>query len=127
MTPPRDPTTKDWVKTAMYVVIALIVIMGSALVLTSFSWPVGMLVWLAVFVAGSLYLLVRWHARATAYRCAVCGYEFTISTLLDLTSPHVPDKKFLKCPQCGKRSWAMILMRDAHSHYPSSSRCLHSR
>jgi DNA-directed RNA polymerase subunit RPC12/RpoP len=97
----------------VYVGVALVVIVGSAILMALYSWPAGMLIWLLVFVAGTLFLLVRWHARATAYRCSACGEEFTISAFVDFFSPHIPDKKLLKCPKCGKRGWSKILMRDS--------------
>jgi hypothetical protein len=29
----------------------------------------------------------------------------------DFAGLQVPDKKYLKCPQCGKRDWARVLMK----------------
>ena len=54
--------------------------------------------------------LIWWHARNTAYRCGACGHEFVVSVWRDAFSPHMIETKYLKCPGCGKRSWAKALV-----------------
>jgi len=107
--PYRSVTTKNWLKAGLYILLTITIVAGGAALLSQFEMT-GIIVWL-VIAAGSMYLLVRWHANSTAYRCAACGHEFVISVFTDLISPHFFSKKYLKCPQCDKRSWATILMR----------------
>jgi len=109
--PYREVTKKDWWKVAAYILLRLAIMAVTAVILIPLAWPVGLVVWLAVIVGGSLFLLVRWHAGSTAYRCPSCEHEFEISVFTDLISPQVPDKKYLKCPQCGKRNWAAVLIK----------------
>lgn len=113
--PYREVTAKDWRKVALYILLALLVIAVSGWLLIPLAKPIGMIVWLAVIVAGALFFLVKWHARSTAYRCPACGQEFEISILADFISPQVPDKKYLKCPHCGRREWAAVLMKEEWS------------
>ena len=110
--PYREVTKSDWWRVGAYTLLAVAIIAITALILIPVAWPVGLVVWLALFVSGDLFLLVRWHANSTAYRCPACEHEFELSVFTDLVSPHVPDKKYLKCPQCGKRNWATVLMKD---------------
>lgn len=56
-------------------------------------------------------IIVRWHAGVTAYRCTQCGHEFEITTMTNFLSPHLPERKYLKCPACGKRDWMTVLMK----------------
>jgi len=107
----REVTKRDWWRVGGYILLTAVVIVVSATILIPVSWPVGIIVWLVVFVSGSLFLLVRWHANNTAYRCSACGYEFEISVLTDFASLQVPDGKYLRCPQCRKRNWATVLMK----------------
>jgi DNA-directed RNA polymerase subunit RPC12/RpoP len=65
-----------------------------------------------------LFLLVRWHARHYGYCCGHCGAEFEISTFTDFISPHILEAKYLRCPQCGKRSWAQTRAK-VHAHAQS--------
>ena len=106
----RSVTTVDWLKTGLYILLMIVITVVAAILLSELGL-VGIVLWAAIF-AGSLFLLVRWHAHSTAYRCPSCAEVFTISTLTDLISPQVPQGKYLTCPGCGKRSWATILMRD---------------
>jgi len=105
----RSITAKDWLKAGLYILLTITLISVSAALLSQFEMT-GIIVWL-VIAAGSMYLLVRWHANSTAYRCAMCNHEFEIPVFTDLISPHFFSKKYLKCPQCDKRSWTTILMR----------------
>ena len=109
--PYREVTRRDWWRVGGYVLLTVAVIVVTGAILIPVAWPVGLIVWLATFVSGTLFLLVRWHANNTAYRCPACGYEFEISAFTDFASLQVPDKKYLKCPQCGKRNWATVLMK----------------
>jgi DNA-directed RNA polymerase subunit RPC12/RpoP len=110
--PYRQPTSRDRWKTGLYILLTITVIIVTGLLLIQMFETIGLVVWLAVFVMGIMLLLVRWHAKNTAYRCRVCGHEFEISTGTDLISPHLPEKKYLRCPQCGKRSWKTVLVKD---------------
>ena len=109
--PYRDVTKRDWWRVSGYTLLTVAFIVVTAVILIPMARPVGIIVWLAIFVSGGLFLLVRWHAKSTAYRCPACDHEFEISAFTDLASLQVPDKKYLKCPQCGKRNWATVLMK----------------
>jgi DNA-directed RNA polymerase subunit RPC12/RpoP len=102
--PYRAVTKKDWWRVGVYILLTIVVVVATAAILIPIAPPVGFIVWLVMFAGGGLFLLVRWHANRTAYRCPACGHEFEISVLVDFVSPQVPDKKYLKCPQCGKRN-----------------------
>lgn len=110
--PYRKVTGRDWWRVGGYLLVVGVVVVGSAVILVPWAWPIGLVVWLAVFASGSLFLLVRWHARHTAYRCPACGREFEISVLTDFASLQIPNKKYLKCPECGQRHWSVVLMKD---------------
>ena len=109
--PYREATKGDGWRAGAYIILTIAVPVASAAMLIPVAWPIGFAVWLALFAGGSLYLLVRRHAKSTAYRCPACRHEFEISVLSDLASPQLPGKKYLQCPQCGKRNWATVLMK----------------
>ena len=108
--PNREGTRKDQLKLGAYILLTILVIAAGAAVLLPGSRPFEMGLWLAIFFCG-LFLLFRYHANNTAYRCPQCGHEFEISVLTDFISPHTTTKKYLKCPQCGKRKWATVLLK----------------
>lgn len=45
-------------------------------------------------------------SRGVDYRCSNCGKDFSISPTTGFLAPHNMMRKLLKCPYCGKRSWA---------------------
>lgn len=63
-------------------------------------------------VFAPLFLLILYHARNTAYRCKHCGHEFAVPVWRDAFSPHMFETKYLRCPVCGKRSWAKAPVRE---------------
>jgi DNA-directed RNA polymerase subunit RPC12/RpoP len=119
--PYREVTARDWKRVSLSVSLAVLIICVSAAALVSRFWPIGLLVWLVLFVGGSLVVLIRWHADVTAYRCGACGHEFEITALVDFISPHMVSTKYLKCPSCGRRSWATVLMKEECGRPPSTS------
>lgn len=108
--PYRAATKNDWLKVGAYILLTILVIAAGAAVLIPGLSLFEMGLWLVIFFGG-LFLLVRWHAHSTAYRCPGCGHEFEISVLTDFISPHTAEKKYLKCPQCGKKRWATVLLK----------------
>lgn len=100
----RKTTKKDWYRTA-FVLLLFIALIGlfSVLLLPDYWY-----FWLLIIATGTL-LLVIWHTKNFAYRCPACGEVFEVSTLENFLSPSSINKKYLKCPKCGKRGWAEIL------------------
>jgi len=107
----RDVTGIDRLKVVGYMMLMILFNVVTAVVLMPRDWPWGFLIWLIVCFCGSLFLLVRWHARVTAYRCPTCAEEFEISIMSDFISPHLPNKKYLKCPHCDEKGWVEVLMK----------------
>ncbi len=105
-----ESTREDWRKTFSYIAVLVVInVIGTFFLLPAFWY-----IWL-ILIAGSLFLLVRWHAKNFAYRCPKCGHEFEISTSRDFISPHGSSKsigwKYLKCPKCHERSRATVLRK----------------
>jgi len=107
----RKSNRKDWLKTLVYITAYLAILGFTGIYLLLSYWYV----WISL-VAGGLVILVFWHAKATAYHCPRCGYEFEISLLTDFLSPHGVTKdggwKYLKCPNCSNRSRMKILVKE---------------
>jgi len=107
----RDVTKADQWKVVFYLVLMILFNVLTAVLLFPVARLWGFLAWLVLCFGTSLCLLVRWHAKVTAYRCPHCDRAYEISFFTDFISPHYPNKKYLKCPHCGQRGWAEILMK----------------
>lgn len=107
----REVTRADQLEGVAYIGLMIVFNVVTAIVLVTRNRPIGLMAWLVLCFGGSLFLLVRWHARNTAYRCGECDWEFEISFFTDFISPHIPNKKYLKCPHCNEKTWAEILIK----------------
>lgn len=106
----REPNKTDWAKSIIYLVLYVAAITIGPFVLLE-RGVIGPF-FLAVIVLGGLLLLVWQHSRTVGYRCANCSHEFQVSLLTDLVSPHGMNWYYLKCPQCGRRTRARVLIKE---------------
>lgn len=84
---------------------SLIIALISALVLTFSIAPLVIAVPIVLGLALFLFLIVRSNARLTAYACTKCSAQFQVSACVDFLSPHKPNRKLLRCPQCSNVDW----------------------
>ena len=94
-------TKRYWIKTVIIICLFIAGIMTGTIFLSP--------LWLLVLIGVGLFLLVSWHAKYTAYICPKCGYTFMISTSKDFLSPHMVDKKLLRCPKCDESCWCKAI------------------
>lgn len=97
--------------TTMWVImtVSIIGLLGGCAAVYFFV-PEG--VWQAVSVIGIciLFLLPCFYAlklevSVGAYKCKNCGHEFVPTYTQALNAMHMGFTRYLKCPQCGKRTW----------------------
>lgn len=95
------------------------ILLGCYLLITVAGFPVAISlggispVMFIVIVFLLLLGLVYYHKENSAYICSKCRYKFTISFIKDLFSLNGGAKgKYLKCPNCGKRSWMKETFKD---------------
>ena len=59
---------------------------------------------LVMFLAGCLYA-VRIEQVAGYYQCKECGHKYVPSYKSVNLAPHMGRTRYMKCPECGKKSW----------------------
>ena len=98
-----DPGKQDYIRSAVYILIYVIVISIGAFLLLPELWYV----WAALVVGGVVFL-VNWHKGQTVYQCPNCGHLYEISFLKDLAAPHGINRDgtwlLLRCPNCKQRN-----------------------
>lgn len=51
--------------------------------------------------------------KAGYYKCEHCGHEQVVGTGTYFNAPHFGRTRYMKCPECGKRSWQKkVLLKD---------------
>jgi len=104
----QDPTLKDWIIRTASLLFYLIVIGLGALFLFPDYWHW----WLLLFIISTILMAINLN-RNYACRCRDCGYEFEVSFLVNLISPHGVDNEgswqWVECPNCRKRVKATVI------------------
>ena len=65
---------------------------------------VAILALCAVFLIPCFYAL-KLEVSVGAYKCQNCGHEIVPKYSQALNAPHLGTTRYLKCPQCEKRTW----------------------
>ena len=70
------------------------------------NWLRGLLyaIGFAQFLVGTFFA-VKIEQIAGYYECAKCGYRYVPKYVSVIMAMHSGRTRFMKCPQCGKRSW----------------------
>lgn len=97
--------------TAMWVIMGVcIVALLAGLAIAAFLIPEG--IWQLVTIIGLcvVFLIPCFYAlkleiSVGAYKCKNCGHEIVPTYMQALNAMHRGTTRYLKCPECNKRSW----------------------
>lgn len=66
-----------------------------------------------VAALGGLFYAGEIERKAGYYKCAHCGHEQHVSTGTYFNSLHIGRTRYMKCPECGKKTWQKkVLTKD---------------
>ena len=97
--------------TSMWVIMisSMVALFGGVLV-AALLIPAG--VWQLVAIIGIVILFLilclyalKLEVSVGAYKCKNCGHEFVPTYREALNAMHMSTTRYLKCPECGKRTW----------------------
>ena len=68
-----------------------------------------------IFASTALFVIVAFYALklevdAGYYECSKCHHKFIPTYFKALMAPHIHTTRYMKCPNCNKRSWANKVM-----------------
>ena len=100
-----------------YILIALMVFIVIAGALVS-SYLVSES-WLRAVILGICFLLIfviapfcwRIETKTGYYQCSECGHKYVPTYKASIWSPHMGTTKYMKCPECGKKSWQKKVLK----------------
>ncbi|MBS7310823.1 MAG: helix-turn-helix transcriptional regulator [Treponema sp.] len=100
-----------------YILIALMVFIVIAGALVS-SYLVSES-WLRAVIMGICFLLIfviapfcwRIETKTGNYQCSECGHKYVPTYKASIWSPHMGTTKYMKCPECGKKSWQKKVLK----------------
>ncbi len=101
---------------AMYIIYSIgIIALISILALIYFLMEPGttqtlFAIGAVIIICIPLLIGFRLEVNAGYYKCKNCGHKFTVNYGKALVAPHLNTTRFLKCPECNKRSWCKKTM-----------------
>ncbi len=103
--------------TTMWVIMTVsIVALLAGLFLTAFLVPEG--VWQLISILGlcvvflmPCFYALKLEVSVGAYKCKNCGHEIVPTYTQALNAMHMGTTRYLKCPQCNKRTWCKKVLK----------------
>lgn len=63
-----------------------------------------------IIFLGAMFLIFKYEVDAGYHSCNHCNHKFVPTYIQAILVPHIGYTRYLKCPKCGKRSWAKKVM-----------------
>lgn len=103
--------------TSMWVIMGVcIVALLAGLVIAAFLIPEG--IWQLVAIIGlcvvfliPCFYALKLEVSVGAYKCKNCGHEIVPTYMQALNAMHMGTTRYLKCPECNKRSWCKKVLK----------------
>ena len=103
--------------TSMWIIMGVSVIgLIGGLAVAAFLIPEG--IWQLLTILGTcvLFLIPCFYAlklevSVGAYKCKNCGHEIVPTYKQALNAMHMGTTRYLKCPECGKRTWCKKVLK----------------
>ena len=103
--------TTMWVIIGVSVAALLGGLAACAYLIPEGPWQVvGILALTIVFMIPCFYAL-KLEVSVGAYKCKNCGHEIVPTYTQALNAMHMGTSRYLKCPECGKRTWCKKVLK----------------
>ena len=102
---------------SMWIIMGVSVIgLLGGLAVAAFLIPEGILQLVTILGICVLFLIPCFYAlklevSVGAYKCKNCGHEIVPTYKQALNAMHVGTTRYLKCPECGKRTWCKKVLK----------------
>ena len=104
-----------WASMWIIMGVSMIALLGG-LAVSAFLIPEG--VWQLVTILGICILFtipcfyaLKLEISVGAYKCKNCGHEIVPTYMQALNAMHRGTTRYLKCPECGKRTWCKKVLK----------------
>lgn len=103
--------------TSMWTIMGVsIIALISGIFVVSFFVPEGMwqliaILGLCVLFLPSCFYALKLEVSVGAYKCKNCGYDIVPTYKQALNAMHMGTTRYLKCPECGKRTWCKKVLK----------------
>lgn len=103
--------TSMWVIMTVSIIAMLAGIFAATFLITEGPWMVvAVLVICILFLIPCFYAL-KLEVSVGVYKCKKCGREIAPTYMQALNAMHRGTTRYLKCPDCGKRTWCKKVLK----------------
>lgn len=102
--------------TSMWVILIVSVVFYTGIILLAVNTlEEGILLGTIICVATVILLIaafiaLKFEVDAGYYACKKCHHKYVPTYMQVLLAPHISTTRYLKCPECNKRSWSKKVM-----------------
>ena len=100
-----------WVLMTVSIVALLGGLLAAALLIPEGPWQLVVILLSCAFFILPCFYALKLEVSVGAYRCRHCGNEIVPSYKQALSAMHRGTTRYLKCPNCGKRSWCKKVLK----------------
>ncbi len=74
-------------------------------------WQIVTILGLCVVFLMPCFYALKLEISVGAYKCKNCGHEIVPTYMQALNAMHMGTTRYLKCPECGKRTWCKKVLK----------------
>ncbi|MBR5451894.1 MAG: helix-turn-helix domain-containing protein [Clostridia bacterium] len=94
-----------WVIMTVSIIALIAGIFAVAFLMPEGVWQLVAMIGLCVLFLPSCFYALKLEVSVGAYKCKNCGHEIVPTYTEALNAMHMGTTRYLKCPNCGKRTW----------------------
>lgn len=102
--------TSMWVIMGVSITGLLAGLAIAAFIIPEGIWQIVAIIGLCVVFLIPCFYALKLEVSVGAYKCKNCGYEIVPTYTQALNAMHMGTTRYLKCPECKKRSWCKKLL-----------------
>ena len=103
--------TSMWIIMSVCIIALLGGITIAAFLIPEGVWQLVTIIGLAVLFLIPCFYALKLEVSVGAYKCKKCGHEIVPTYSQALNAMHCGTTRYLKCPECGKRTWCKKILK----------------
>lgn len=103
--------TSMWVLMSVSILGLIAGLSVAALLIPEGVWQLVAILGICIFFLIPCFYALKLEVSVGAYKCKNCGHEIVPTYLEALNAMHMGTTRYLKCPECQKRTWCKKVIK----------------
>ncbi len=104
-----------WRSMWIIMTVSIVALLGglfiAAFLIPEGVWQVVTIIGLCIIFLMPCFYALKLEVSVGAYKCKNCGHEIVPTYTQALNAMHMGTTRYLKCPNCGKRTWCKKVLK----------------